>query len=81
MSIKRTIITTLVALALVAVAVPVVNAQTPTVASLMAMINQLTAELAQLQGGSTNNHNNNRWFWLLRRNYIYKNFERRFNRF
>ena len=49
MSIKRTIITTIVALALVAVVAPV-SAQTPTVAQLMAQLAQLQAQLAALQG-------------------------------
>ena len=52
MSIKRTIITTLVALTLVAVVAPV-SAQTPTVAQLMAQLAQLQSQLATLQGGST----------------------------
>jgi hypothetical protein len=53
MSIKRTIITTIVALALVAVAVPAVNAQTPTVADLMAQLAALQAQLATLQGSTS----------------------------
>jgi hypothetical protein len=54
MSIKRTIITTVVALALVAVVAPfAVNAQTPTVAQLMAQIAQLSAQLQGLQGTTT----------------------------
>jgi peptidoglycan hydrolase-like protein with peptidoglycan-binding domain len=50
MSIKRTIITTLVALALVAVVAPVVGAQSMTVAQLQAEIAQLTSQLSQLSG-------------------------------
>jgi hypothetical protein len=54
MSIKRTIITTLVALALVAVVAPVaVNAQAMTIAQLEASIAQLTAELNGLGGTTT----------------------------
>jgi hypothetical protein len=53
MSITRTIITTIVALALVAVVAPMVNAQTPTVAQLMAEIQQLTAQLNGLSGSTT----------------------------
>jgi DNA-binding protein YbaB len=55
MSIKRTIITTIVALALVAVVAPVagVSAQTMTIAQLMAEIQSLTAQLQQLQGSTT----------------------------
>ena len=52
MSIKRTIITTVVALALVAVVAPTVT-QATTVADLQAMIAQLTAQLATLSGGTT----------------------------
>ena len=50
MSISRTIITTVVALALVAVVAPGVNAQTPTAAQLMAQLAQLQAQLSALQG-------------------------------
>jgi len=52
MSIKRTIITAIVALALVAVVAPAVNAQTPTIAQLMSEIAQLQSQLTGLQGGS-----------------------------
>ena len=52
MSIKRTIITTIVALALVAVVAPGV-AQGVTVDELLALIAQLQGQLATLQGGTT----------------------------
>jgi hypothetical protein len=50
MSIKRTIITTIVALALVAVVAPVLNVSAVTVADLQAQINALLAQLQGLQG-------------------------------
>jgi len=53
MSITRTIITTVVALALVAVVAPMVSAQTMTVAQLMAEIQTLQAQLQQLSGTTT----------------------------
>ena len=52
MSIKRTIITAIVGLTLVAVVAPV-PASATTIAELQAMIAQLTAQLAQLSGTST----------------------------
>jgi len=52
MSIKRTIITAVVLLAVVAVVAPV-SAQTPSVTQLLAQMAQLQAQLAALQGGST----------------------------
>jgi len=53
MSINRTIITTVVALALVAVVAPAVNAQSTTAAQLLAQLATLQAQLAQLQGTTT----------------------------
>lgn len=53
MSIKRTIITTIVALALVAVVAPVASAQTTTIAQLMAQIAALQAQLTGLSGTQT----------------------------
>lgn len=52
MSIKRTIITTIVALALVATVAPV-SANATTIDELLAQIAQLQAQLTTLQGGST----------------------------
>jgi hypothetical protein len=53
MSIKRTIITTMVALALVAVVVPVVSVKADTLSDLMTQIAALTSQLNALKGGTT----------------------------
>ena len=67
MSIKRTIITTLVALALVAVVAPVV-ASSPSCSALQAQMNALST-IGTLQGTSTHNQWNNTWH---ARSYIHK---------